>query len=92
MFNLRAKNERNGVYNQINTFDSLNDCLIHVSKNEYTNGEITRDGKLFFVFTIDEKTKILLNVIKEISGDNEPELIPKQKRQSKTRTKNKKVD
>lgn len=92
MFNLRAKNERNGVYNQIDTFDTLNDVLIHVSKEEYTNGEITKDGKVFFVFTIDEKTKIFLNVIKEISGLNEPEIIPKVKAQRKIRSKNKKVD
>jgi hypothetical protein len=77
MYNLRAKKQRNDAYTQISTFDGLNECLIHVSNEEYSNCEITLNGKLFFVFTIDEKTKILLNTIKEISGDKEPEIIPK---------------
>lgn len=77
MFNVRAKQERNSAYQQISTFDSLNECLIHVSNENYSNVEITKDRKLFFVFTIDEKTKLLLTTIKEISGDKQTEIIPK---------------
>jgi hypothetical protein len=77
MFKLRAKTIRNGVWNEINTFNTFNEVVIFVSNQEYTNGEITDNGKVIFNFTIDEKTSLLLRVIREISGDKTPEIIPK---------------
>lgn len=76
-YNLRAKTERNGIWEQIKQFNDFKELIIFISSKSFSNCEITKNGKLFFVFTVDEKTKMFLDVINEISGDKEPEIIPK---------------
>lgn len=79
-FNLRAKIARDGVYEQKMNAESLKEVILHVAekKDEYTNAEITKDGKLFFVFTLDDKSKIFLGILNEMRTEpkTEDEIIP----------------
>ena len=80
MFNLRIKQERNSVYEQNFTADTLEEIICHVSQIEtIAMSEITKDGKLYFVFTHDDKTRLFLSIISSLSvkAHKDNEIVPK---------------
>lgn len=80
MYNMRTKTSRTALYVQTMSAETLQALIACVAmrKDEFTNVEITKDNKLFFVFTIDDKTKMFLSVIGEFYEKivNEIESIP----------------
>lgn len=70
-FKLRVKTLSNGQFDHVLTTDSLKTVMVFISESvDVLKAEIVKDGKLFFVFTLDDKAKVFLETIHEMSVES----------------------
>lgn len=92
MFNLRIKQERNSVFEQNFTTESLTELFCYVSLNDFAVFEITKNGKVFAIITCDNKTNLFLSIIRELSAKMPAEIIPKSPKRARKTMKKQKGD
>lgn len=84
MYALRVKKE-NENYSSVITDGTLNQILEYISlkSDEISKVEIAKDGKLFFVFSMDSKSRMFLSFLSSVNSDEKTETIKTKRKRVK---------